>query len=64
MEQKVTELDQRVAGVEQKVTKLEQKVTELDQRVAGVEQKVTKLEQKVTEKFGERKIKRSEVKEG
>ena len=49
MEQKVTELDQRVAGVEQKVTKLEQKVTELDQRVAGVEQKVTKLEQKVTE---------------
>ena len=43
----MTELDQRVAGVEQKVTKLEQKVTELDQRVAGVEQKVTELEQRV-----------------
>ena len=48
VEQKVTELDQRVASVEQKVTKLEQKVTELDQKFTVLDEKVTVLDQKFT----------------
>ena len=50
----MTELDQRVAGVEQKVTELDEKVTELDQKFTVLDEKVTELDQKFTvldEKF-------------
>ena len=44
----MTELDQRVAGVEQKVTELDEKVTELDQKFTVLDEKVTELDQKFT----------------
>ena len=44
----MTELDQRVAGVEQKVTELDEKVTELDQKFTELDEKVTVLDQKFT----------------
>ena len=44
----MTELDQRVAGVEQKVTELDEKVTELDQKFTVLDEKVTVLDQKFT----------------
>ena len=44
----MTELDQRVAGVEQKVTELDEKVTELDQKFTVLDEKVTVLDEKVT----------------
>ena len=44
----MTELDQRVAGVEQKVTELDEKVTELDQKFTILDEKVTVLDQKFT----------------
>ena len=44
----MTELDQRVAGVEQKVTELDEKVTELDQKFTVLDERVTELDQKFT----------------
>ena len=44
----MTELDQRVAGVEQKVTELDQKFTVLDEKVTELDQKFTVLDEKVT----------------
>ena len=44
----VRELKSGMSEIKQRVASVEQKVTELDQRVAGVEQKVTELDEKVT----------------
>ena len=48
MEQKVTELDEKVTELDQKFTVLDEKVTELDQKFTVLDEKVTVLEQKFT----------------
>ena len=48
MEQKVTELDEKVTELEQKFTVLDEKVTELDQKFTVLDEKVTVLDQKFT----------------
>ena len=48
MEQKVTELDEKVTELDQKFTVLDEKVTELDQKFTVLDEKVTVLDQKFT----------------
>ena len=48
MEQKVTELDEKVTELDQKFTVLDEKVTELDQKFTELDEKVTVLDQKFT----------------
>ena len=48
MEQKVTELDEKVTELDQKFTVLDEKVTVLDQKFTVLDEKVTVLDQKFT----------------